>query len=480
MGVSARAWEKRYGRKLLITDTAVVIATVFTVQLARFGFTEEELAVRLTHETSFMLTYTLVSVVLVIAWLAALSIGDSRDPKIFGSGPSEYKRVVNLTLLTFGVFAIVSYVARAQVGRGFLLFALPVGLVLLLVSRWLWRKRLHRQRRLGRHIYRTLIVGDRAKSAHVAQQIMRDRFVGFGLVGAVTARGSHSELVPGLDVVASYDELIDTIDAMQIDAVIMTSADALSPTRTREIGWELEARKIDLVVASALTDIAGPRIHMRPVAGLPLIHVEHPEFVGRKLFAKRMFDIIGSGLLLVVLSPVFLLTALAVKLSSPGPVFYSQERIGRHGQTFPMFKFRSMVQNADEQLESLLNSQGTSDVPLHKIENDPRVTPVGRFLRRYSVDELPQLLNVLLGSMSLVGPRPQREAEVALYAKDHFRRLLVKPGISGLWQVSGRSNLSWDDAVRLDLYYVENWSMVGDLLLLMRTFKTVVKPEGAH
>lgn len=479
MGVSARAWEKRYGRKLLITDTAVVIATVFTVQFARFGFTEEELAVRLTHETSFMLTYTLVSVVLIIAWLAALAIGDSRDPKIFGSGPSEYKRVVNLTLLTFGVFAIVSYVARAQVGRGFLLFALPVGLVLLLLSRWLWRKRLHRQRKLGRHIYRTLIVGDRAKSAHVAQQIMRDRFVGFGLVGAVTARGSHSELVPGLDVVASYDDLIDTIDAMQIDAVIMTSADALSPTRTREIGWELEARKIDLVVASALTDIAGPRIHMRPVAGLPLIHVEHPEFAGRKLFAKRMFDWVGASALLLLLSPVFLVIALLVRSDSPGPIFFKQRRVGLHGREFSMLKFRSMVVNAEARLDEVLpHSEGNG--VLFKLKADPRVTKFGAKMRRYSLDELPQLINVLRGDMSLVGPRPPLPREVEAYKEWVGRRLLVKPGITGLWQVSGRSDLSWDDSVRLDLYYVENWSMVGDLLLLARTVRTVFKPEGAY
>ena len=480
MGLSARAWEKRYGRKLLITDSAVVVATVFTVQIARFGFTPEELAVRLTQETSFMLTYTLVSVVLIIAWLAALAIGDSRDPKIFGSGPSEYKRVVNLTLLTFGVFAIVSYAARAQVGRGFLLFALPVGLVLLLVSRWLWRKRLHRQRKLGRHIYRTLIVGDRAKSAHVAQQIMRDRFVGFGLVGAVTSRGSHTELAPGLDVVASYDELLGTIDAMKIDAVIMTSADAINPTRKREIGWELESRKVDLVVASALTDIAGPRIHIRQVADMPLIHVDYPSFTGRKYFSKRMFDLISSSLLILLLSPLMLVVAVAVKTTSRGPIFYNQERVGLRGKHFPMFKFRSMVQNADDQLQSLLDQQGTADKPLHKVENDRRITRFGRFIRRYSLDELPQLFNVFIGTMSLVGPRPQRDAEVELYQGYDHRRLLVKPGITGLWQVSGRSSLEWEDAIRLDLYYVENWSMTGDLILLLRTVRAVISAQGAH
>jgi lipopolysaccharide/colanic/teichoic acid biosynthesis glycosyltransferase len=183
----------------------------------------------------------------------------------------------------------------------------------------------------------------------------------------------------------------------------------------------------------------------------------------------------------LLLSPVLLVVALTVKLTSPGPIFYRQERIGRGGKPFGMIKFRSMIVNADAQLATLLEQQGTSDKPLFKVTDDPRITPVGRFIRKYSIDELPQLFNVFLGEMSLVGPRPQRPAEVALYDDIAHRRLRVKPGMSGLWQVSGRSALSWEDALRLDLYYVENWSLASDIIILFRTFKAVFMPEDtAH
>lgn len=477
---TARAWERRYGRKLLTTDIVVVFASVFGAQLLRFGFTEPELGVPITSDTRFSVTYTLLSVGLGLTWLAALAVWDTRDPRIFGIGPSEYKRVISSTLLTFGLMAIFAYAARADIYRGYVLLALPAGLFLLVLSRWLWRQRLHNQRRKHRNGYRTLIVGERAKSRHVAREIANNRIAGFTLLGAVTDECNGSELLPGLPVVADYDSLLTAVDELGIDTLIMTSTDSINPGRMRQLGWDLERREVDLVVTAALTDIAGSRIHTRPVAGLPLIHVEHPVFKGRKQFAKRAFDIVGSLCLIVLSSPLMLAVALAVKLTSRGPIFYSQERIGLSGAPFPMLKFRSMVDNADAQLKSLLDQQGTADKPLHKVENDPRITPVGQFIRRYSLDELPQLFNVLLGSMSLVGPRPQRDAEVALYLPHHHRRLLMKPGITGLWQVSGRSNIDWEDAIRLDLYYVENWSMTGDLVLLWKTVRAVIKPEGAY
>lgn len=234
-----------------------------------------------------------------------------------------------------------------------------------------------------------------------------------------------------------------------------------------------------MILAPALTDVAGPRIHTQPVAGLPLIHVSTPKLTGGKKVAKRSFDLIIAGLLVALLSPLFLLLALMVKLTDGGPVFYRQERIGLRGTTFHMLKFRSMRVDADAQLHALLAAQGSGNTPLFKVENDPRITPLGRILRKYSLDELPQLLNVLGGSMSLVGPRPQREGEVALYDDAAHRRLYVSPGMSGLWQVSGRSNLSWEESIRLDLYYVENWSLMGDVVILFKTFKAVFASTGA-
>jgi exopolysaccharide biosynthesis polyprenyl glycosylphosphotransferase len=317
------------------------------------------------------------------------------------------------------------------------------------------------------------------KTAHVAATIQRSSGSGFHLVGALTREGVGTAPVLGVDVVGDYDDLLDAIDDLQADTVILTGADEIGPQDMRRVGWELEARGVELIVAPALTDVAGPRIHARPVAGLPLIHVSYPAFEGVKRVSKRSFDIVGSALLILMSSPVLIGVAIAVKKSGPGNILYRQERIGRHGNSFGMLKFRSMVQDADDQLESLLDAQGTFDRPLFKVTNDPRITPVGQVLRKYSLDELPQLFNVFLGEMSLVGPRPQRAAEVALYDNAAHRRLIMKPGMSGLWQVSGRSNLSWDDAIRLDLYYVENWSLTQDITILFRTVRAVVTPEGA-
>ncbi|MFT4232861.1 MAG: sugar transferase [Leucobacter sp.] len=474
-------WERRYSRKLLLTDTVIVTLAVAASQILRSGLTSEELALAPISNADIQISYTILSVVLILVWLAALSLFDTRAPKAFGSGPDEYKRIINATFAVFGIMAILAFALKSPIGRGYFLFALPTGLVALIIARWAWRKRLHRRRSRGFNSYRTLIMGERTKARHVAEQILRNPHIGFELVGAVTERGGTSrDLTEGVSVLSDYEGLIECIDSHDVDTLIVTAADTITPEELKRIGWELESRNIDLIVAASLTDIAGPRIHMRPVADMPLIHVEYPSFTGRKYFAKRMFDLIGSSLLILLLSPVMLIVALAVKTTSRGPIFYSQERVGLRGKHFPMFKFRSMVQNADDQLQSLLDQQGTADKPLHKVENDPRITPVGRFIRRYSLDELPQLFNVFIGTMSLVGPRPQRDAEVELYERYDHRRLFVKPGITGLWQVSGRSSLEWEDAIRLDLYYVENWSMTGDLILLFRTVRAVVSAQGAH
>jgi len=480
LAVSERpAWEKRYARGLLASDIAVVVLAVTAAQLFRYGAAAEGFDLAADARRELALRYTVLSASVTTGWLLALSIFESRAPKALGTGPLEYKRVINATLATFGLFAIVAFAMKWQIGRGFLFIALPAGIVLLVVTRWAWRKRLHRQRIRGENSHRTLIVGEREKAAHVARQLTANPPAGFNVVGAVTATGAEPEILPGLPVVSDFSSIVEAVTETRADVVIVTGTDRISPQRLREIGWELEPLEVDLVVTAALTDVAGPRIHMSPVSGLPLIHVEYPEFSGRSQLAKRIFDVVGSAGLIVLGLPVFLAVAILVKSTSRGPILYAQERIGRSGRPFRMLKFRSMVENADEQLQSLLDRQGTAGKPLHKIVDDPRVTPVGRFLRRYSLDELPQLFNVFIGTMSLVGPRPQREAEVALYEAYDHRRLLVKPGITGLWQVSGRSALQWEDAIRLDLYYVENWSLTGDLVLLWKTLRAAIRQEGA-
>lgn len=474
-------WRRRFAMRLFITDLVAVVVAVYGSQLVRFGTRVVELDIPRDRVHEFEISYTSVSVVLIVAWMLSLEFFDTRDHKIIGSGSLEYKRIADATVRIFGVLAIIAFLLQSQIGRGYLLIALPAGLVLLLLGRWSWRQWLNRKRAAGEYLYRALLLGERGKSRHVAQQMKRDGESGFHLVGAITEHGTTSqEIAPGIPVLGDYANVLETIEAARADTVILTGADTIDPRHMRQLGWDLEARSMSLIVAPALTDVAGPRIHARPVAGLPLIHVDYPAFEGRKQVSKRLFDIIGSLALIVLSSPIMLAVAVAVTLSSPGRVFYSQERVGLRGEPFRMLKFRSMVQGADDQLQSLLDAQGTSDRPLFKINNDPRITPVGRFIRRYSLDELPQFLNVLRGDMSLVGPRPQREAEVELYDDAARRRLMMKPGISGLWQVSGRSDLDWEDAIRLDLYYVENWSITSDLIILWRTVRAVMRPVGAR
>jgi exopolysaccharide biosynthesis polyprenyl glycosylphosphotransferase len=223
-------------------------------------------------------------------------------------------------------------------------------------------------------------------------------------------------------------------------------------------------------------------VHTQPVAGLPLIHVERPTYSGPTRVVKSAFDMVGAVLLLILFSPFMLAIAAVVKLDSPGPVFFRQERVGVDGTRFRMAKFRTMRVDAEAMLDELRRAQETDagNEVLFKIKNDPRITRVGRFLRRYSLDEIPQLFNVVSGEMSLVGPRPPLAAEVAQYQNEVHRRLLVRPGMTGLWQVSGRSDLSWEETVRLDLSYVENWSITGDLMILFKTAKAVLSSSGAY
>jgi exopolysaccharide biosynthesis polyprenyl glycosylphosphotransferase len=273
--------------------------------------------------------------------------------------------------------------------------------------------------------------------------------------------------------------ILAAIDACQADAVAVSAGVQLHPQTLRHLGWELAARNVGLIMAPALTDIAGPRIHTQQVAGLPLIHVTTPTLEGGQRVAKRLFDVAISGMMILVLSPLMLIIALLVKLDSPGPVLFVQDRVGMEGKHFGMLKFRSMAVDAEARLGELAH-QNQGNGLLFKMKNDPRVTRIGGFLRKYSLDELPQLINIFAGSMSLVGPRPPLPREVEAYEHDVRRRLLVKPGLTGLWQVSGRSNLSWQDSVRLDLYYVENWSLAGDLVIILRTVRAVFRSTGAY
>lgn len=477
----ARAWQREYSRQLIATDFMAIAASVLLGQVLFVGVDADVSIASSSWPSQLDVSYPIVSLCLIALWMTSLHFFATRDVKIIGFGTDEYRRLVDCTLRLFGGVAIFMFLFKWELGRGYFLAALPLGLALLVVSRMAWRRWLRARRRNGESLHRALLVGDRSKSETVMSTIARDPDAGIQVIGALTKGGTvDPDLASNVPILGTFHDVVAVVEALHVDTIIITGSDDLGASEMRRLGWSLEEKDVDVIVAPSLTDIAGPRIHTRPVAGLPLIHVEYPRFEGRKRVSKRAFDVIGSVCLLVLAFPLMVLVAIAVKATSPGPVFYRQERVGLRGDVFGMWKFRSMVVGADDRLKSLLDEQGTSATPLFKINNDPRITPVGAFLRRYSLDELPQFFNVLMGSMSLVGPRPQVAAEVALYDDAARRRLFMKPGITGLWQVSGRSNTSWEDAIRLDLFYVENWSLTVDITILYRTVQAVRKAEGAH
>jgi exopolysaccharide biosynthesis polyprenyl glycosylphosphotransferase len=462
---------------LRLVDAFVVIWAVGGAFGVRFGFDD------LSDGQRQDLNYLAVSLVLTICWWIMLEFWGTRDSLVLGAGSEEYKRVIAASAWLFGFVAVISYAFRIETARGFVGLAFPAGVFGLLVGRWVVRQHLSLARRHRKSTSRVLIIGGPDSAEHLVRSLQSAPAAGYLPVAAHlpgAAIDSNREfLVPITGVENGFPDILDMIVKTNVDAVAISAGVNLHPRDLRRLGWELAARDIGMILAPALTDIAGPRIHTQPVAGLPLIHVSTPKLTGGKKVAKRTFDITIAALLVLALSPIFILLALLIKFTSGSPVLYRQERIGLRGTTFAMLKFRSMKTGADAELAQLLSDQGTNGVPLFKIENDPRITPIGRILRKYSLDELPQLFNVLGGSMSLVGPRPQRQGEVALYDDDAHRRLYVSPGMSGLWQVSGRSNLSWGESIRLDLYYVENWSLMGDIVILFKTFKAVFGSNGA-
>jgi len=476
------SWSRRYAKRLWVSDSLVVVVTVaIAASLPLFENDYSTAGLGISTGVDWV-----IPAMLVLGWFAALATHRTRDARIVGVGLTEYRRVVEASALMFGVVAITFQALGATASRGFYLFVLALGLVGLTLERRLWRGWLARQRLRGLYLSRALVVGSRDDVEYVIEQITRNPGAGYRVDGAAiddagatpvgTLLGRHSERVR---VVAQLDDVALAAQTMDVDAVVVAGHPSRTGDFVKSLAWKLEESNAELVLASRLADVAGPRIHFRPVEGLPLVHVELPQFEGGKHVFKRGLDIVVSASALLVLLPALAIIAILVRRDSPGPALFSQTRVGRNGETFRMFKFRSMTVDAESRLDDLLAlNEGAG--ALFKLRSDPRVTRVGRVIRKYSLDELPQLWNVLVGDMSLVGPRPPLQREVEAYENHVRRRLFIKPGLTGMWQVNGRSDLDWEEGVRLDLYYVENWSLTGDLVLLWRTVKVLLTSRGAY
>ncbi|KSZ60330.1 polyprenyl glycosylphosphotransferase [Rhodococcus pyridinivorans KG-16] len=477
---SRRKWQQSYISRLIWSDAIVVVLAVLVAHSVRFG--QNDL---LITEPMSEVNYALISAGLVGLWLITLALFRTRSRRVIGAGHGEYQRVVSSTARLFGFIAIIALVFRMDLARGYLAIALPLGLAGLLLSRWVWRKVIARKRARGDFRTSVLVVGGARAVRHMTRTFSRKDGEGYRVVGVCVPRysGAPGDVidVDGREITIYGDEhsVVEALKLSGADTVVVTATETLGSDGLHDLIWQLEPLDTDLVVATGVVDVAGPRIEMRPVAGLPLIHVEKPSYHGAKRSGKRIFDLVFASAALVALAPVFAVIALLIKLEDRGPIFYKAERIGIDGTPFGMIKFRSMVTNADKMVDTLL-AQNEGAGPLFKMKDDPRVTRIGKVMRRFSIDELPQFLNVIRGEMSVVGPRPPLRREVEAYDGRVQRRLLVRPGVTGLWQVSGRSDLSWDESVRLDLSYVENWSMVSDVLIIGKTVKAVLASEGAY
>ena len=471
-------WQRRYVLALTITDVFVVGAAMACAQMVRLGRP-------VTDFDPLTKYFGLLSVIFGLMWLGLLTAYRSRSPRVVGAGMEEYRRVLSATLSTIGVVAVTLMIFRPEYARGYLALAFPLGLVFLILGRSGCRRVLGWYRRRGRCVTSVLAVGQPTAVKSLVQSLDRTWWYGYSVVGVcLTGRPGGGTLeVPGvgaLPVLGDESRVEEAIAQVGADTVALAATDHLGPEGVRELSWELDRLGVDLVVSPGMVDVAGPRLTMRPVAGLPLIHVEKPQYSGTSKLQKRAFDVCMALSVLLMAFPLLLVSAVGIKLTSRGPVFYRSERIGLDGKPFQMIKLRTMVQDADKMVAGLADKNEMDGGILFKIRRDPRVTPIGRILRRYSVDELPQFINVLKKEMSVVGPRPPLPSEAAGYTDQVRRRLLVLPGITGLWQVSGRSDLSWEDSVRLDLSYVENWSITGDLVIAFKTVRTVLGGVGAY
>ena len=456
----------------LVMDVLVILASTVVAVTGRNQWHLFERGANIDSEQLMPL-----APIMVVGWLAMIAVYSGYRSDVFGAGTDEYKHVLNAGLVTAALVGVGCFLAKFPLSRGFFVLLFAIGIPAMIAGRMVVRRALHRARLNGNLLQRVLIAGSPAHVDEIANVLRRERWLGYQVTGALTPAWSTDAETPcGVPVVGNADDVALMRSA---DTVFFAGGSGTSGQAMRKIVWDLEQDEVQIVVAPSVTDTSSDRVKVRPVGGLPLMHLDPPTWTDASRIGKRAFDLLGSGLLLVAFSPVFLFSAIAVKRFDGGPVFFRQIRTGRHGEEFVCLKFRSMVTDAEALLARLHEETGHTD-GLFKMTDDPRITGPGKWLRRFSIDELPQLWNVFRGDMSLVGPRPPLPSEVEQYGDDVSRRLHVRPGMTGLWQVSGRSDLSWEEAVRLDLYYVDNWSMLQDLSILTRTVGAVLGSRGAY
>ncbi|MCX8007874.1 MAG: sugar transferase [Coriobacteriia bacterium] len=464
---------------LVLVDLVALIASAALATYLRFSTLGVRLGIeRLPQGASYYdAMWAFVALGVVALWREGLY-----DLERITWGAGEFSRIARAVALAALGFVLTSFWLKLPgLSRAWLLLTTAVSFAGVSAGRLMVRTALRAARRRGRVVRRTLIVGSNPEAAEIARILRAKPEHGLAPVGCLAT--SHAEYLPlsfcdeGVPLVGEAGDLREVVQDLKIDSVIIATTAFDHDIVSRMIA-ELRGTGVTIQLSSGLFDILTSRVLVKEVAGIPLITVRSVSFSRHNAFVKRVFDLVMATAIVLVGTPVWLLVSLAIKLDSPGPVLYRQLRVGRGGRPFQMFKFRSMYVDADRRLAEL-RQMNEADGPLFKMKHDPRVTRVGKWLRRYSIDEFPQLLNVLKGEMSLVGPRPPLPHEVEAYGDREWQRMQVLPGMTGLWQVSGRSHLSFDEMIRLDLFYIENWSVAFDVALLVRTLPAVLAAHGA-
>ena len=468
----ATSWQRKFALAVAASDLATLVLCVLLGGLIGFGEGTGN------HGTSPWKLAAIVAVLVPLA-LAACRAWDART---LGQGAEEWSRLIRAFVSAAIVLGLTGLAVERLGVRPWVFGVLPVAGLAAMAGRYLLRRWLHQARKRGRGMLPVLAVGTEQAVRDLVERTRRVPYMGWVVVGACTPTGLGEEgqgHVAGVPVIGDLDDLSTSVGSGRYGVVAVAPTPGWSPKRLHRLAWDLEGTGSELVVDPGLMEVAGPRLHVAPVDGLPLLRLTEPRLSGVPRVFKLMFDRVTTATMLLLLMPVFLLIAVVVKLDG-GPVFYRQTRVGQRGKTFKMIKFRSMVPDADKLRADLVAGVNDGSGPLFKLRRDPRVTKIGQLLRRYSLDELPQLFNVLGGSMSLVGPRPPLPGEIEVYTDAAKRKFLVRPGMTGLWQVSGRSDLSWEESVRLDLRYVENWSPAMDLVIMWKTVSAVFRGDGAY
>lgn len=475
-------WQRSYRNRVRALDAIAITVAVAIAQFVRFGIPQP------TDPAEMMAwnNVTIFSAAIAVMWFTLLGLQKSRDVSLVGIGIEEYRRVILATAWVFGVVATTGLLTQQQMARGYLVIALPLGLFGLLVGRHLLRRHLARKRSRGEFNTRLLVLGKPESIESLCGCLARVPSAGYSVVGACIP-GFTGETGTGVPTSAGVVPVLGDENAVE-QAIVLTRADALAVTvveqlgqeRVRRLAWRLDELHVDMIVVPGMTDVAGPRLKIRPIDNLPLFHVARPRHETPSIYGKRIFDVVFGTAALLLVMPVMVLAALAIKLEDGGPAFFRQERVGHRAKHFRIVKFRTMVTDAESVKDTERTNTGQADSVFYKSASDSRITRIGRFLRKTSIDELPQLFNVLAGTMSIVGPRPLIPGEGGTVEQFVERRALVKPGMTGLWQVSGRSDVSAEERIRLDHSYVDNWSCVLDLVIVWRTLRVVLKREGAY